>query len=84
MNGMKIGDLAKRTGLNASAVRYNEKRGLLMAHIARAANVDIPTIRYTACYSSASPAIWGLLSARSNFSSAGCGTRPRLAVAGGN
>lgn len=28
---MKIGDLAKRTGLNASAVRYYEKRGLLAA-----------------------------------------------------
>ncbi len=28
---MKIGDLAKRTGLNASAVRYYENRGLLMA-----------------------------------------------------
>jgi MerR family redox-sensitive transcriptional activator SoxR len=28
-NEMKIGDLAKRTGLNASAVRYYEKLGLL-------------------------------------------------------
>jgi MerR family redox-sensitive transcriptional activator SoxR len=28
---MKIGDLANRTGLNASAVRYYEKRGLLVA-----------------------------------------------------
>ena len=26
---MRIGDLATRTGLNASAVRYYEKRGLL-------------------------------------------------------
>jgi redox-sensitive transcriptional activator SoxR len=28
---MKIGDLARRTGLNPSAVRYYEKRGLLVA-----------------------------------------------------
>jgi MerR family transcriptional regulator, redox-sensitive transcriptional activator SoxR len=28
---MKIGELAKRTGLNASAIRYYETRGLLLA-----------------------------------------------------
>lgn len=81
---MKIAELASRTALNASAVRYYERCGLLALHTALAGNAAIPTTMSTACFSSASPATWGSLSARSNFSSAAFTTRPRLVHAGGN
>jgi MerR family regulatory protein len=41
-NEMKIGELAGRSRLNASAIRYYERRGLLPVPTVRAANGATP------------------------------------------
>jgi DNA-binding transcriptional MerR regulator len=47
---MKIGELARRTGLNASAIRYYEKQGILAPPTARAGNAYTPAMPCTACF----------------------------------
>jgi MerR family regulatory protein len=55
---MKIGELAGRSGLNASAIRYYETRGWLARPTGRAASAGTPRTHSTACSSSALRARW--------------------------
>jgi len=71
---MKIGELAARAGLNASALRYYEKMGLLALRTAREVSGVIPVMPSTARFSFASPATWASPSARSNSFSTVCAT----------
>jgi MerR family redox-sensitive transcriptional activator SoxR len=63
---MKIGELARRAGLNASAIRYYERLGLLTAPYRSGGQRRYPDETLNRVPSSASRAIWGLLSVRSD------------------
>jgi len=55
---MKTGELAGRSGLNTSAIRYGERRELLPALHRAGGQRRYPRMHSTACSSSALPARW--------------------------
>ncbi len=58
---MKIGELARRAGLNPSAIRYYERRGLLAAPYRTSGQRRYPDeAPFTGYSSSASPGRWAL------------------------
>src|SRR5438132_8954206 len=81
---MKIGELASRTALNASAIRYYERCGLLAAPYRvsgqrRYSDDDVHRVLLIRFASD-----MGFTLGEIKCSSAVFGTRPRLARAGGN
>jgi MerR family regulatory protein len=56
---MKIGELAGRSGLNSSAIRYYEKMGLLSSPHRVGASAGTRPTHSTVSFLSASPVIWG-------------------------